>query len=195
MVCVDVCDTCYHQRPWRYCCSALPPEVMLNLMGSFCPNWQGPHTHLSDLCSHPRPYWCPQSTLPLRALSVSVVLRSCSVFLPKILRRPMICVSVDWKEQGGYFCCDIDDWRYTIDSEGHEQVSLSKSVSNPVSTPHQYIAAYIESHRRWILKSVMVMLLCGCGMLRNWFCLRGRPLSVGPCFGESIVNTNWSWFF
>lgn len=34
----------------------------------------------------------------------------------------LICVPANCKEQGIYFCCGIDDYRQTVEKEGHKRL-------------------------------------------------------------------------
>lgn len=87
---------------------------------------------------------------------------SWSVLSPDTHWRPMIHAPTDCEEQGGYFCCDINDCRYRLRAEDMERFcedlsSHSLSQSNILE----------GSHWRELLKSVIRMLKCKSLQLRT----------------------------
>ena len=111
----------------------------------------GSRIEVSRLPCHLRSWGCPQSRLPPRALSGSVVLLqweegsggacSLSVLSPETMWRPMIHAPTDCEEQGGYFCCDINDCRYRLRAEDMDRFcedlsSHSLSQSNILEGSH-----------------------------------------------------------
>jgi hypothetical protein len=95
--------------------------------------------------------------LPLAMLVILLLMGgkpcSWSVLSPDTHWRPMIHAPTDCEEQGGYFCCDINDCRYTLRAEDMDRFcedlsSHSLSQSNTLK----------GSHWRELLKSVIRML-------------------------------------
>lgn len=107
------------------------------------------HVDIYSLCCSLRPCWCLRAMLQLRAIlmwmACAATQRRCwclwldclqgpclspwsswsqgpylsSVLLPETMWKPIILAPTDCEVQGGYFCCDMDDYRCTVEREGH----------------------------------------------------------------------------
>lgn len=72
-------------------------------------------------------------------LHLGAVIMICAVL--RKLWRPMIHPPADCEDQGGYFCCDIDDCQHIaeregqIDIDGCQHIAEREGQMSPVTTP------------------------------------------------------------
>ena len=98
------CHACLSPGPYWYLWPMWPwRTTWMLVLGSAA----GGHTDLSSLCCYMQPWWH-------LAFCGSVVQAVLFVPLPETVGRPMI-----FEELGGYFCCDLDDRKCTVEKEGH----------------------------------------------------------------------------
>lgn len=77
----------------------------------------------------------------------------------EIMWKPMTHAPADYKEQGSYFCSDIDDFRHIIEKEGHGRLLWKLLPWPPPSIKTSILKSVIRMlksifHNQWLLVDV-----------------------------------------